>query len=71
MVQINISLSTPLHRLLVKVATESGIPLSRLAADCIEIGLDEKISKANNRTTFLLIEEKRQEQQLLLQEESK
>ncbi len=64
MPQLNTSLPTALHRLLIKVAAESGKSLSGLAAECIEIGLDHKIEAANKRAVFLAMEEKRQMQQV-------
>jgi hypothetical protein len=65
MPQVNVTLPAALHRLLVKVAAETGTSISGLAADCIEIGLDEKIEKANKRAVFLTMEEKRQHQKVV------
>lgn len=59
---INITVSAPVHRLLIKMAAESGKSISGLAAECIEIGMDKKIESINKRAVFLTMEEKRQAQ---------
>lgn len=60
MPQVNVTLPAEIHRLLVKLAAESGKSLSGLAADCIELGLMEKVEQANKRYVFLATESKRQ-----------
>jgi hypothetical protein len=65
MPQVNVTLPAAVHRLLVKVAAESSKSISGLAAECIEIGLDEKIEKANKRAVFLSMEERRQHQKVV------
>ncbi len=65
MPQVNVTIPSAIHRLLVKVAAESGKSISGLAAECIEVGLDEKIERANKRAVFLAMEEKRQHQKVV------
>ena len=59
---INVTVSAPVHRLLIKMAAESGKSISGLAAECIELGMDSKIEAINKRAVFLSMEEKRQQQ---------
>lgn len=65
MPQINVTVNSSQHRLLVKLASESGKSLSSMAAECMEIGMDAKVESANKRAVFFSMEEKRQAQRAL------
>ncbi len=62
---INITVSSSVHRLLIKMAAETGKSISGLGAECIEIGMDKKIEAINKRAVFLSMEEKRQAQKAI------
>ncbi len=71
MPQVNVTVTTTQHRLLIKLANESGKSVSSMAAECIEIGMDAKVESANKRAVFFSMEEKRQRQKALVEEEGK
>lgn len=65
MPQINVTITSVQHRLLVKLAAESGKSMSAMAAECMEVGMDAKVESANKRAVFFSMEEKRQRQRAL------
>lgn len=66
---INVTVPAQIHRLLVKLAAESGKSVSATAAECIEIGMDKKLEAANRRAVFLAMEDKRQHQKAMVEDD--
>jgi len=69
MPQVGVTLTSTQYRLLVKLASEAGKSVSGMAAECIELGMDDKVETANKRAVFFSMEEKRQRQRVLAEEE--
>lgn len=69
MPQRSVVLPKLIDKLMVKYAAETGQSMSSAIAQCVEIGLFQKLGDINKAAVFLSMENKRQEQKVGLEED--